>query len=136
MAAEKKKGLGCCGVLVFGALGLIVLAIMFRPEGGQAPPPKAGPRVGDVATLELPGANGVWVATTRDDVNPMLDAQNARDMAAIHRLAEAGRVRLYPNGTRVRLIGSGFALRQVEILASEFPEDVGRTGWVQAELVQ
>ena len=53
--------------------------------------------------------------------------------AAIYDLANAGRIRVYPNGTQVRVIESRSARKLVEVIEGE---DRGQSGWVQVEFVR
>jgi hypothetical protein len=62
----------------------------------------------------------------------MLDAENAMSLAAMARLAEAGKVRAYPVGTRVKVVGSSIFSRKVIVTDGE---DAGDMGWVQNEQV-
>jgi hypothetical protein len=112
-----------------------------KPQGKGAgqPPAASSPVVGEEGQLKgLGQKNGVWLALDQDSWDDMLDAQNKAAQggpgagAAIHRLAESGKIRIFPIGTRVRVVKSGFASRRVEILEGE---DRGKRGWVQIELV-
>jgi hypothetical protein len=105
---------------------------------GQSPA-TSSPGVGEEGQLRGLGLkNGVWLALDEDSWNDMLDAQNKAAQggpgagSALYRLAESGKIRIFPIGTRVSVVKTGFASRQVEILEGE---DRGKRGWVQLELV-
>lgn len=147
MAVESpKKERGCLGRLGYAALavvGLIVVLMMTRRDGGPDRPgvavPSTATRVGDLGTLHLPGGGGeVWLATSEEDWGPMLEAQDAAARggpgsgAAMSRLAAAGRVRAYASGTRVRVTKVSSSSRFVEVLDGEAK---GQSGWVQREFV-
>jgi hypothetical protein len=98
-----------------------------------------GPGVGEEGQLKGLGlVNGVWLALDENSWDALLDAQNQAGQggpgagAALFRLAEAGKVKIYPIGTRVRVVKSGLASRLVEVLDGP---DRGDRGWVQFELV-
>jgi hypothetical protein len=147
MAVESpKKERGCLGRLGYAALagvGLIVVLVMTRRDGGPDRPrvvvPSAVTFAGDLGTLQLPGGGGeVWLATSDEDLAPMLEAQAAAAKGgpgsgeAMSRLAEAGRVRAYASGTRVRVTKIASSSRFVEVLDGA---DKGRSGWVQREFI-
>jgi hypothetical protein len=149
----KKTGLLTWIALVFVALFLV--SALNAPRGGRSgggtPAPSPGPsataaapagaalHAGDPARLDLPGANVVWLATTDDDWDALLDAENIGakggpgSLAPISRLAEAGRARCYANGTPVIVRKTAFMSIFVEIAEGE---DAGRSGWVQREFVK
>jgi hypothetical protein len=147
MAVESpKKKRGCLGGLGYAALaavGLIVVLVMVGRDGGPDRPrvvvPSTVTFVGDLGTLRLPGGGGdVWLATSDEDRDAMLEAQAAAAQGgpgsgeAMRRLAEAGRVRAYASGTRVRVTKVTSFTRFVEVLDGE---DKGRSGWVQREFI-
>jgi hypothetical protein len=122
-------------VLVFG--GALLTNQASRDRGSASS--SSDPRPGEEAQLKGLGLrNGVWLALDENSWDAMLDAQNegAKEGpgagSALFRLAQAGKVRIYPIGTRVRVLKSGFGSRLVEVL--EGP-DRGDRGWVQSELV-
>ena len=145
------RPIGCGGCLIV-ALSMVVALIVLgalMPKGDTIPRAGRADRSsvvshGAVGVLGYPDGGGmmIWLASTGDDFDPMLDAQNAAGAGGpgaggqLVRLAEAGRVQSYPVGTRVRVISSGWFSQQVEVLDSGFPGDRGRTGWVQAEFVR
>lgn len=139
---------GAMAIILGGATLLLVLSFVtlvrdassIATPAAVAPPAKvARPTVpaGGVGYLSWAGRleNGVWVAATEADWEPMLDAQNAPTGALVFRMAEAGRIRSYPINTKVLVLEAGALRSRIEILESEFPNDVGRTGYVQAEFV-
>jgi hypothetical protein len=147
MAVEApKKERGCRGGLGSAALAgvaLIGVLVLASRDGPPDRPGVAGPstatRVGDLGTLHLPGGGGeVWLATSEEDWDPMLEAQDAAARGgpgsgeALSRLAAAGRVRAYASGTRVRVTKTSSSSRFVEVLDGA---DEGRSGWVQREFV-
>lgn len=146
---------GAMAIILGGAILLLVLSLVALMRGASsstppvavstppvavAPPAKVSrPSVaaGGVGYLSWEGRlkNGVWVASTEADWEPMLDAQNAPTDALVFRMAEAGRIRSYPINTKVLVLEAGALRSKIEVLESEFPNDVGRTGYVQAEFV-
>jgi hypothetical protein len=140
-AKKTPRQFGCCGLIAFGLLGLFVYALSTATNRNPAPVASTSPRlqVGADAVLDLPGATGVWLATNDEDFDAMIDAENAAAKggpgagAAIYRLAESGRARKYPVGTRVVVQKLGLFSAFVEVI--EGP-DRGRSGWVQIEIVR
>jgi hypothetical protein len=134
LASFTLKALVVVPLLFFGSL---YLAAWLLSDGRLRPIPV--PSVDDTATLELPGGQGVWLATSDADWNDLIDAENAAAEggpgagAAIARMGESGRARKYPNGTRVRVLKASPLSLFVEVVDGV---DRGRTGWVQAEFVR
>jgi hypothetical protein len=141
---KKKRGcLGGLGYAAIAAVGLIVVLVMAgrdrEPDRPGVAVPSTATRVGDLGTLHLPGGGGeVWLATSEEDWDAMLEAQDAAARGgpgsgeALSRLAAAGRVRAYASGTRVRVTKISSSSRFVEVLDGE---DKGRSGWVQREFI-
>lgn len=151
MSVKKNGGCvrGCGGTLLLVCAmfaGLLILLARSRPsnETGYADRPAATPAprkavdVGSEGKLKLPGGSGVWVCLDESSWDEMLSAENKGAAggpgagAAIYRLAEARKIRKYPNGTKVRVLHARIFSRQVEVIDGP---DRGDTGWVQAEFV-
>lgn len=151
---KKKRGcFGCLGYAALGLIGLFVLAVLAgRPPVNPVSPPGSPPAqavpsvpVGSEGVLAGPdsGGNGTWLAKTEPDFGPMIEAHaeiprakaegRAGGGAAQQRLTDAGRIRIYANGTRVRVKDVGPGSLFVELLDGE---DKGRSGRVQAECVR
>lgn len=118
---------GCAVAAVLAFAGIVVVGLML--------PPGDVIQAGDVRVL---GDKPTWVATTGDDFDAMLDAQNAADRggpgsrAMLFRLAESGRIQLCPAGAEVVVMETGFASARIEVTKGEYK---GRGGWVQKELI-
>jgi hypothetical protein len=146
LASFALKALVVVPLLFFGSLYLMGWLLSDTPPRptatpvpALAPAPATSPVADNTATLELPGGQGVWLATSDADWNDLLDAENAAAEggpgagAAIRLMGESGRARKYPNGTRVRILKASPLSRFVEVIDGD---DRGRTGWVQAEFVR
>lgn len=103
---------------------------------GSMLPPRDVVLPGEIRVLG--GSSAVWLATTSDDYDAMLDAQNAAARGGpgagslMLRLAESGRARAYPGGSEVQVIETAVGSALVEIASGE---DKGRQGWVQKEML-
>lgn len=141
-----------CGLLFAVAIAAAIVGSMNRkpaapgaapaPQIAAAPPAAATPSasapgrpgIGDTACLGYAGGGGhaVWICLQESAWNDMLDAQNAGSLGAMARLAQAGKVKAYPVGTRVKVAGSSLFSRKVIVLDGD---DAGDMGWVQTEQV-
>lgn len=72
----------------------------------------------------------LFLGRTKDDFDRLLDAVNANDDYGKAELLLAGRVFMVPRGTRARIIGVSWTMRQVRILEGE---RIGAAGWVPLE---
>jgi hypothetical protein len=115
------------------------LALATASAPAAARPGIEHPGIDEDGILELPGGTAVWMATTDDDWDDLIDAENFGAGGGkgaggpIYRMAQAGRARVYPNGTRVRVRKTSFTARFVEVVDGD---DTGRSGWVQVEFVR
>lgn len=149
-APPRRSCLGCSPVGCLTILGLmfvagIVISIQSppgrRPTAGVPAVEESRParltvgEVGQLAGLH----NGIWLARTDADWDPMIDAQIAAAQggpgsgAPLNRLAEAGRVRFYAIGTKIQVMERAVFSSRVEVI--EGP-DKGESGWVQNEFVR
>jgi hypothetical protein len=92
------------------------------------------PQIGDIGRFgnasDQDGA--VWVALDGSAFNEMLAAQDAQSLDTLARLAQTGKAKAYPTGTKVRIINASVFSRRVVVVDGE---DAGKTGWVKAEFV-
>jgi hypothetical protein len=138
MKSRRYRGgkIGCGGWLLLIVLGIGFLAWLGaknRPPGASPAPARESLQVGDQVVVEVPGNTRVFLATTDDSWNPMIDAQNAKSHELTARLIERGDVIAPPNGVRGVIVKIAVTSKFVRISAGPFS---GREGWVQHEFVR
>ena len=141
---------GCLLVLVGGFVALVIIIAQNRPQGvpdpsgggrlpgrAQAPAPSRPAErslaVGDAVILDVPGATRVYLATTDESWNDLLDAENAKSVELMSRLIERGRAIVVANGTRGVIVKNAVLSRLVRL--TDGPSR-GQEGWIQAEFVK
>jgi hypothetical protein len=153
---QKLFTLGCLTVI-----GLVVLAIASTyigvesvPDGksplarpseqtfsdGDTASPQVGlgrptSEVGSPVRLYVEGATWVFLATTKEAIAAMVDAQNAGDFDELRRLAEQQEVFMVANNTDAKVIDRTLGMTRVRITE---PNKVysDREGWIQRECVR
>jgi hypothetical protein len=140
----KKKGLGGCGLIFFGTLAFLVVAMIAAPkrpagQGGPAPatpaPAPIAPSmpvvsVGDVVTLD-DGDTMCALAADDEAWDAMIGIQNAGgDMMP---LVRERRVFPAPRGSTAKVIRTGVTSYQLQLLDGPH---AGRIGWIQREFAK
>jgi hypothetical protein len=129
--------LGCLFLLGLWLIGYVGMSVApqkeERPQIAPAAPSLPALHKGDVAVLELPGGNGVWLAIDDESYESMLDAENRKDSAEMDTLMGDGKVIREPNGTSVKVIGTSAFSLKVRILGGLRQ---GSEVWVQREFVR
>lgn len=144
--------------IIFGSFGLCLALLItwafvlaLRPPGrptinsAMIPAPVTvdrgldAPSIGQDGFLGLPGGKGVLMATSDADWDDFIEARTFASaggdgaLGPLQRMLLAGRVRMYPNGTRIRVRKSGFVSRFVEVVEGEYQ---GHSGWIEIEYVR
>lgn len=135
--AAKQYG---CGTLLAGAMALGVAAIVISainsPRVADRPNvavPTKMIKVGDHVILEVPKANRIFLATTDDAWDELIDAENAASQELIVRLINQGKAFSLPNNSKATVIKTAFASMFVRISEGELS---GNEGWIQREFVK
>lgn len=143
MAQQRGSG---CGILMLIIGGVVWGLWMFssphtnrpavQPVATKSVQGKSRPtmHIGDLGKLGyVDGKREIVLVAIQDSGwDDMLKAMNANDFIWLARLVEDGKVKQYPVGTKVRVIGTGMFSRRV--IVTDGP-DIGDTGWVQYEFV-
>ena len=105
----------------------ILLIVVFTLTGCGETSPSVG--VGSEATICAPDIETVYLAVDKDS----FDACVAEDYIGMAQLEMLGKVFAVPNGTRVLVIDSDFACREVRILEGD---SFGISGWLSYEWLE
>jgi hypothetical protein len=76
---------------------------------------------------------GVAAGVTEDDYSAIMKAASTKDRAGIDALIGSKRAVMIDNGTKVKVVGSGFNKRQVRLLDGD---NQGASVWVPVEYVE
>jgi hypothetical protein len=132
---------GCAAVvgalMVLGCMGMLLSPRSAQNAAPDATAPVAAQRSedpetlerGDSVTLFIEGNTNLFLATTDDSWNEMLDAQNAKTNALLIRLIRQGKVAMVANGEKATIVKTGFGSMYVMT-------DDGIEGWIQREFVK
>ena len=144
--SRSNAGIGCVPLLLVGFGGLLVFLLLSAPDYSRAvpwlftraeppepPPAERSPKTGEIGALgTVPDGRSVWLcldySATPNVDQAGLDALDRKPRAyvVLQRLEDAGRIKAYPVGTRVLVMGwldDGW--RKVKVL-----EGKGVEGWV------
>jgi hypothetical protein len=101
--------------------------ICVSSSGTPAPEPTD---IGSEATIQAPDLNEVFLTIDKQADDEWTKACIAKDYIGMAQMEAVGKVFAVPNGTKVLVIGSGFATRQVRILEGDA---FGKSGWLPYE---
>lgn len=113
----------------WAAIGLLILTALL-PACATAPSQPKPSDVGSEATIQAPNLNEVYLAIDKETFDLWTKACVAKDYVGMAQLEASGRVFTVPNGTKVLVIDSSFATRQVRVLAGNA---LGKSGWLPYE---
>jgi hypothetical protein len=132
---------GCGTLLLLGVVAYVGWSLYTREprpdQPGPAPaaparPARRFPAVGAVAVLLTQGRRGTFLAVDDGGWDEMGDAEDAQDPNYMLELMKVGKVFYVVNGTRGRVIKSGFISMRLRILEGDA---AGLEGWTRAENV-
>lgn len=141
MGRREPRHYGCGTLLLLGTVAYVGWSLYTgepkpnRPVPATTAPVKPDrrfPAVGEVAVLLTKGRHGTFLAVNDGGWDEMLGAEDAKDPDYMLELMEIGKVFYVANGTRGRVIQSGFISMRLRILEGE---SAGLEGWTQAENV-
>ena len=90
---------------------------------------------GAAGRLIVPGADWVYLARTREAMDELIDAQNARDIDQVRALGQGGTVLSVPNNTDVVVVDATTLLRKVRIVEQDRTY-TDAEAWIQADFVR
>lgn len=146
--SEKKKHIGCGGLLVVIIFGVVVIGAigsLSSKSTTTTTPPSSGPKqvttVGQEAYLRLPNISDpsqvILLAPTQKIYEQVVKSSMANDTVGLLELAQVG-VFGVSNGTKVFVIDRAVGATKVRVTRGVRPIDddkVNRAGWVASEWV-
>ena len=106
---------------------VILTGVMLTACAAPTPEPSD---IGSEATISVPNLDTVHLALNKEALDLWTEACVAKDYIGMAQLESVGKVFPVPNGTRVLVINSAFAVRQVRVLEGNA---YGRSGWLPYE---
>lgn len=116
--------------------GILVLLIMSSSNNSSPQPlsqeqPK-GPSMGEKGVLRVPGQTEVLVASSKENLDKITHAAVVKDNLGIAQMVLASEAFFVDAETKVLVINTSFATREVRILEGK---KFGSSGWVPFEFV-
>ncbi len=130
MVAEGKKKKTAIGCVVLLAIVIIIAVVIGTCLAGQPEPSPKPSDVGSEATIQMPNLEVVYLPIDEQALDEWTNACVAKDYIGMAQLEASGRVFTVPNGTKVLVIDSRFATRQVRVLEGDA---FGKSGWLPYE---
>lgn len=120
-----------CGVLV--AIFIIVAVSIGTCLGGTTTETTPSAPVGSEAFICVPDLDTAHLAVDEESMDLWTKACVAKDYIGMAQLEASGRVFPVPNGTKVLVIDSSFAIKKVRVLEGDA---YGKSGWLPYEWVK
>ncbi|MEW6125712.1 MAG: 6-pyruvoyl-tetrahydropterin synthase-related protein [Acidobacteriota bacterium] len=120
-------------VIIIIAIAATILLLFFlprffsTPENPTAPVTSEALTLGAETRLRIPRGDWVWVATTDQALNELMNALPANDTARIEMLVQSGQVLRVANHTKVRILEFDAAKTRIRILEGDH---LTQEGWV------
>ena len=114
-------------------LGLLVLLVGCS-SSSETSDDKTSERlsIGEDGILFVESSNDIALGITKDDYKKFVQVVLARDDFGLSEMIISEELFLVKSGTKIRVIGIGFGVRQVRILEGEH---IGKSGWLAYERV-
>lgn len=130
------KPMGCgtlIGVIFLGGIIISVFSGIFSSgtrNDTTSSPPSVAVQVGSDVVLTA-SSGDVVVCSSKDAYDQFLKLAVAEDYLGMGQMEAAGRLFRVPSGTKAKIIGTGFEVREVRIMEGK---SFGQSGWVTASL--